>query len=160
MRAKTPSSNGVSMRSGGWSMSNAVESYSKRCVSFTRCLLTSTTAAVCSSLWRLTHTSRPNQAANSQSSTAQILKPVVPHHGSGASNFSKLAPNAHQPQTNKVNGIATAVATSTGRTVRRSKKRKAGGRITAGTTRTRRRGSKGTRDGRDRGVSLGACGQH
>jgi hypothetical protein len=114
--------------------------------------LTSTTATVLSNLLRLNHTKRPNQAASAHNATAHIRNPVVPHHLSPIStrsrpDVSKLAPIAHQPQINRENGIDTAVATKTGRTVFCSKNRKAAGRMSDGMTRTRRSGMRGMIDG-------------
>jgi hypothetical protein len=48
---------------------------------------------------------------------------------------------------NRENGIDTAVATSTGRTVFWSRNRNAAGRINEGITRTRRSGMRGIMDG-------------
>jgi hypothetical protein len=84
--------------------------------------------------------------------TAHIRNPVVPHHLSETSipsrlEVSKLAPIAHHPQMNSENGIDTAVATRTGRTVFWSRNRNAAGRIREGMTRTRSRGMRGIMDG-------------
>jgi hypothetical protein len=84
--------------------------------------------------------------------TAHIRNPVVPHHLSETSipsrlEVSKLAPIAHHPQMNSENGIDTAVATRTGRTVFWRRNRNAAGRIKEGITRTRRSGMRGMIDG-------------
>jgi hypothetical protein len=83
---------------------------------------------------------------------AHIRNPVVPHHFSETSipsrlEVSKLAPIAHQPQMNRENGIATAVATRTGRTVFWRRNRNAAGRMSEGITSTRRSGMRGIIDG-------------
>ena len=121
--------------------------------------LTSTTAAVCSNRFRRVQTNRPKQADRSQSATAHILSPVVPHQGSGPSKDSKLDPNAHQPHTKSEKGIATAVARSTGLTVRRRRNRNAGGRARAGMIRTKSNGRRGIIEGRLRGAPTGGCHQ-
>lgn len=113
---------------------------------------TSTTATVLSNLRRLNQTNRPNQAASVQSITAHIRNPVVPHHLSETSipsklEVSKLAPIAHHPQIKRENGIDTAVATRTGRTVFWRRNRNAAGRINEGITSTRRSGMRGMIDG-------------
>jgi hypothetical protein len=118
-------------------------------------VLTSTTAAVCSNRFLRTHTSLPNQADKIQRVTAHILKPEVPHHGSGPSKDSKLDPKAHQPQTKSEKGIAMAVARRTGLTVRRKRMRNAGGNASAGIMRTKSSGRRGMIEGRFRGAPEG-----
>jgi hypothetical protein len=152
VNAKTANKSGDRSNSGGCERSNWVDN----CQSASEALVlrrhTSTTATVRSSLFRLNHTSRPNQAASAQRTIAHIRSPVVPHHLSPISTrsipeVSKLAPIAHQPQMNSENGIETAVATRTGRTVFCSRNRKAAGRTSEGMTRTRRSGMRGMIDG-------------
>ena len=121
---------------------------------------TSTTAAVLSNRLRRSHTRRPNHPASSQSPPAHILSPVVPHHLSSCSTLSKpdvskLAPIAHQPQRNKENGMATAVARRTGRTVLRRRNKNAGGSTIGGIRSASRRGRRGTTDGADLFVPSG-----
>ena len=110
---------------------------------------TSTTDAALSNRFRRIQTDRPKHTASSHKATAQSRKPVVPHHFSlsTVSRLSKLAPNAHQPQTNKENGMKMAVIKSTGRTVRRRSRRKAGGRTRVGIRSTSSKGSIGTTEG-------------
>jgi len=114
--------------------------------------LTSTTAAVFSKRRRLTQTSLAKHADVIHRSKAHRRSPVVPHQVSGAVRVSKLAAIAHHPHRNKEKGMAIAVASKTGRTVRRSKRRNRGGRARAGRTRTNRRGSNGTIEGLGRGA--------
>lgn len=131
-------------------MDDRVVIQSQAIISGTTSLLTSTTATVLSSRFRLTQTSRPNQAARSHMPTATIRNPVVLHQSSSTT-VSKLDPSAHHPQIKSEKGMLTAVASKTGRTVLRRRKRNAGGMIRAGTTRTSNKGKSGKRDGAVRG---------
>ena len=117
--------------------------------------LTSTTAAVCFRRCRRAHMSQANHPDTTHIKTAHILNPVVPHQASGASNRSKLAARAHQPQMKREKGIAIAVAVRTGRTVFCRRYKNNGGKMMAGMMRTNSKGSMGIIDGR-RGASIGA----
>jgi hypothetical protein len=54
---------------------------------------------------------------------------------------------AHHPQTKRENGIETAMASSTGRTVFCNRNRKAAGRTKEGMSRTSKRGNRGMMEG-------------
>jgi hypothetical protein len=152
VNANTASKSGERRSRGGCESSSCVESYPSVFRVPNSSQRTSTTATVLSNLRRLNQTNRPNQAASAQSMRAHIRNPVVPHHFSETSipsrlEVSKLAPIAHQPQMNRENGIATAVATRTGRTVFWRRNRNAAGRMSEGITSTRRSGMRGIIDG-------------
>ena len=87
-----------------------------------------------------------------------MRSPVVPHHWSPTSvppALSKLAPRAHHPQTKSEKGMTIAVPKRTGRTVLLRRKRKAGGMMRVGRSKTRSRGRSGMSEGAERVGAFG-----